>query len=255
MKRSASRSGRARAIALLVAALAAPARADGYDPYRIARAQFREQVARLVLRPLVLPAGTPDAERVRSDFEALIADALTRRGYAVVSSRVFADTWQRFSGDLGGVFDPVTGRPDPKKYELAWQHSVRELERSHEVDAVLSAEIAIEPMAFGIGWWWWEAAGQPLRWQGHKLPSAPNQQPQRVEGPYLGVVIQDRAQVPLYEGRLALAWSRIYLARGYEEVPPAELYADRARNREAVEQLLSVLVDRKAGDGDRAGSP
>lgn len=241
----------ARALALLFAALAGPARGDGeYDPYRIPREQFREQVSRVALRPLELPDGTANAERVRAEFERLITEALQRRGYGVVPSRVYADTWLRFATDLGGIFDPVTGRPDDKKYELAWQHTARELERSQDVDAVLSARIAFDVMPAGIGFWYWEAAGQPLRWRGQAVLSAPNQQPQRVEGPYLTLLIHDRAGVLLYDIRVPLAWARVYMAGGYEEVPPGELYADHERNQETLEKLLAPLVDRNASDGD-----
>ena len=249
MNRGKSRA-RGWATALLFAALAAPVRGDeAYDPYRIPRAQFHEQVKRVALRPLRLPDGTPDAERVRSEFERLIAAELERRGYAVVPSSAFRETWLRFATDLGGVFDPVTGRPDPQREELAWQHTARELERSQNVDAVLAAEIAFDVMPAGIGFWYWEAAEQPLRWRGHNLLSAPNQQPQRVEGAYLGALIFDPARVPLYDIRFPLAWSRVYLAGGYEERPTRELYADHENNQETVQRLLESL-DRKAGDGD-----
>jgi hypothetical protein len=198
-----------------------------------------------------LPDGTADPDRVRSEFEGLIAAQLQRRGYAVVASPAFRDTWLRFTKDLGGVFDPVTGRADSEKYELAWQHTARELERTQDVDALLTAEVAFDAMPAELGFWSWQAAGQPIRWRGQTLPSAPNQQPQRVEGPYLTVRIHDRAHVPLYEVRMPLTWARVYLGGGYEEVPARELYTDPARNQKVVEQLLSGLVDRTSGRDGR----
>ena len=246
-------SERARAIALLVLALAAPLRGEESDPNRIPRARFRAEVARLALQPLQLPAGTPDSERVRNEFEGLIAAELQRRGYAVAPSSVFRESWLRFATDLGDVFDPVTGQPDPKKYALAWQYTARELERSHHVDAVVTSAIAFDAMPVSPGFLSLNAAGQPLRWRGGKLVAFPSGQPQgrpqRVEGAYLGVRIRDRAQALLYDLRLPLAWARVYLAGDYEERPPDQLYADREHNRETVEALLSQLVDRNAKSG------
>lgn len=235
------------ALALLFAVFALPARAgDDYDPYRIPREQFRAEVSRVALRPLRLPDGTPDAERVRVELEGLIAAELEKRGYTVVPSEAFADTWRRFATDLGGVYDPISGMPDAQKYVLAQQHTVRELERTQNVDGVLSASIALDAMPAYIGFWSWEAAGTPIRWQGKDLPSAVNQQPQRVEGPYLRVLIHDNAQVLLYDAQIALAWSRVYVGGGYEEVPATELYGKRERNQETVAKLLAPMVDRKA---------
>jgi hypothetical protein len=236
------------ALALLFWALALPARADGeYDPYRIPREQFSAQVSRVALRPLRLPDGTPDAERLRAELEGLIAAELEKRGYTVVSSQVFAETWRRFARDLGGVYDPVSGMPDAQKYLLAQQHTVRELERTQKVDAVLSPSIALDAIPAYIGFWYWEAAGTPIRWQGKDLASAVNQQPQRVEGPYLRLLIHDNAQVLLYDAQIALAWSRVYVGGGYEEVPAGEIYGSRERNQKTVEKLLGLLVDRTSG--------
>jgi hypothetical protein len=241
-----SSSLRAGAIALLVAALAAPVRGDGYDPYRIPRAQFREQVARVVLRPLQLPAGTPDAERVRSDFEGLIADALTRRGYTVVPSRVRRDLAAHLARSRR-VFDPVSG--DPIR-STSWRGSTPSASSSaaRRGRRVLG-EIAIEPMPFGIGFWYWEAAGQTLRWRGHGLPSA------RTSSRSASGRVSRRADPG---SRAGAALRRADPARvvahlpgpRLREVPAAELYADREHNQEAVAKLLEPLVDRKDGGGD-----
>lgn len=247
MRRVASRA--CLALALLLA-LALPARGEEYDPYEIPREQFRAQVSRVALRPMRLPDNTPDAARVRAELETLITAELEKRGYTVIGSKTFAEIWRRYAADLGGVFDPVTGMPDAEKYALAQQHTVRELERTQNVDAVLTASIGLDAMTAYMGFWSWKAAGTAIRWKGRDLYSAQNQQPQRVEGPYLALTLHDPAQVLLYSGRIALTWSRVYAGGGYEEVPVAELYGDRGRNQEKVGLLLAPLVDRKAAAAD-----
>ena len=76
--------------------------------------------------------------------------------------------------------------------------------------------------------------------------------PQRVEGPYLAVLLRDLAYAPLYGWTVPLAWSRVFAGGGYEDAPHDAIYGNAARNQEVVEMLLDPLVDRNAGAGARS---
>jgi hypothetical protein len=233
------------ALAFGLALLAGGARGaagEDYDPFRIPREQFRAQVKRVALRPLVAPPGAPEVVRARASLEGLIAAALERQGFAVVPSREFGEAWRRFAGDLGGVYDPVSGEPDEAKYQAAWEYTTRELETRLDVDAILVSNVHYDFIQPALGFGDWKAAGKTLLWQGQPLGAAPIAQPQRVEGPFLGVRIFDRAAVLLYDVRMPLEWSRIYAGRGYEERPETELLNDATRNAEVVDTLLGYLA-------------
>ena len=231
----------------LLAAAAFGAAAEEYEPHKTPRAQFRTQVDRIALRPLRLDPGIADATRDR--FEPLIRAELEARGYGVVGSSQFRDTWVRFARDLGGVYDAATGSPIEEKHKLAWEHTTRELERTLGVDAVLTPEITvelqrIEPSGPGTGVFvHWTAGGEPLLWQGERLYTERNH-PQRVEGPYLVVSIHDRAGVPLFEEAVPIRWSRTYIAGGYEERPASQVYLDDERNRSVVRTAFEKLEPR-----------
>jgi hypothetical protein len=226
-------------------ACAGHAGAQEYDPHQTSREQFRTQVSRLAMEPMVLPSETPDADRVCAGFEQLVAAELQAHGYEVVPSKVFREIWRRYAEDLGGVFDPVTGEALEKKHELTWEHTGRELEAKHGVDAVVRALIVSGPLRFDAGGFslGWRAAGQTLVWRGERMWSEAAM-PQRVEGPYLTVFIVDRGGVLHYAMRAPIEWSRIYANRGYEEKPVTALYQDAQRNQRAVREVFEKLEPR-----------
>lgn len=245
MKREVWRTGCALWLAL---AVGGTARAEPVDPYDVPREQFREQVAHLALRPLALPPGTPDPERVRAEFERLFVQELERRGYTVTPSSVFAETWKRFSSDLDGVYDAVTGKADGAKFEAAWGHTLRELERERGVDAVLVSTIHFDLLPYGADGpfpRYTTAAGEPVEIGGKKFWGRPNM-PLRVDGAFLDVAILDRANVRLYSLRVPIRWSRVYINGGVLDRPASELYADAERNRSRVAILLEQLEMRGA---------
>jgi hypothetical protein len=231
-----------------VAALClAPTRsaAEDFDPFHVPAEQFHRQVKRVVLRPLAFPIGTHDPARVRTDFEALLSAGLERRGFSVVASTEFEETWRGFASDLGGVFDSVTGEREESTFDAAWEHTTRELERRLDVDAILSPSISFDAVTpwHDVGTFVtdsrWKALDEVLTWQGQPLFV---DQPQRVEGPYLSVRILDRGGVALYSVRAPIEWARVFALGGYEERPADALYRDAARNRAVVELLLEDLA-------------
>jgi hypothetical protein len=245
MKRAVWRTGCALWLAL---AAGAAARAEPVDPYDVPREQFREQVAHVALRPLALPPGTPDPERVRAEFERSFVQELERRGYTVTASSVFAETWKRFSSDLGGVYDAVTGKVDDKKFDAVWDYTLRELERERGVDAVLVSSIHFDLLPYGADGpfpHYTTAVGEPVEVDGKKFWGRPSM-PLRVDASFLGAMILDRAGVRLYSLSVPIRWSRVYINGGAFDRSVSELYADTERNRSRVAILLQQLETRGA---------
>lgn len=229
-------------------ALAAAAGAEDFDPYKIPRAQFAARVHTIALKPLWLPVGTPQPERVRQTFEALLADGLRAKGYAVVPSSAYETLWRQMSERLGGTYDPVTGDARKEAHDAARDHTGRELARLHQIDAVLDAAIGIGRASFGRGLFSYYTWDEPLRWQGRSLGTYIDDVPQQVLGAYLNVVITDLAGVELYGIRAPIEWTAVYVGRGFEKKPPAEIYDEAERNQRAVALDLEPLID--AGEAE-----
>ena len=184
---------------------------------------------------------------LRAEFERLFAQELERRGYTVTPSSVFAETWKRFSSDLGGVYDAVTGVADDAKWDAAWGHTLRELERGRGVDAALVSAINFDMVPYGADGpfpRYTTGVGEPVEVNGEKFWGRPSE-PLRVDAAYLNVMIRDRAGVLLYSLRVPIRWSRVYVnGTGTFERPVAELYTDPERNRRSVEILMEQLESR-----------
>lgn len=238
MRRSASWG----AALLATLCCAATAAGEELNPYEMPAQQFAARVRTIALRPIGVPGDVPHPDALRARIEALVGDRLRAKGYEVVAPTVWAATWLEMSRRLGGTFDVITGDPRPEQFKAAFDHTARELERTHGVDAVLSAFVSIGPASFGRGLFAFETWGQSLRYAGQVVGPEIWEAPQSVRGAYLNVLITDLAGDKLYGIRYGIEWTAIYVARGYEERPLAEVFDEPERIERAVDEDLAPLV-------------
>ena len=222
-----------------------PAAAGSFNPYAVPREQVQARVHTIALNRVVLPPGTADADAVRDRFESLIMARLQAQGFKTVPAAAYEEVWGAMSARVGGVFNPVTGRADEKKFETVREHTARELEHRHGADAILDAFVtvgyALPGTTFGLPMGHYALWGQAIPWQGKPIPEPPVNRPQQVRATYLDVILRDLAGTKLYGIRLGIEWVRVYVARSYEDRPPAELYAlDRCKK--SVDGALDMLV-------------
>jgi len=228
--------------ALATAVCVVAAHAEEFNPYEIPERQFAAQVRTIALRPVGVPSDAPDPEALRARIEALITERVRAKGYTVIPSTAWATVWRQMSERLGGTYDPVTGEPRADQFKAAFEHTTRELERTEGVDALLSAFISIGPAPFGRGLFAFSTWDQPLQFAGQTVGPEIWEAPQSVRGAYLTVVIADLAGTKLYGVRHGIEWTAVFVARGYEERPPAQIYDEPARIQAAVDGDLERLV-------------
>ena len=216
------------------------------DPYLVPREEVQRKVRTIALWPVILPAGTEDAEPIRTLFESLIVQKLQSKGFATVAPDELASVWRRMSERLGGVYDPLTGEIRKERYDAAWQHATRELGRRFGVDAVL--EVAINEddwlprIKLGLGRDYYAVMGELITWGGEPIfASAPNL-PQKLRGVALGVRLFDLTGTVMYAYSAGIEWCRIFVARSHEERPRREMYTSVTRNQGAVDRALGALV-------------
>jgi len=51
----------------------------------------------------------------------------SKNGLEVIAAQEFSESWNGFAAQVGGVYDSVTGQPDPKKYQAVRDFTSREL--------------------------------------------------------------------------------------------------------------------------------
>jgi hypothetical protein len=221
---------------------------EDYDPFKFPRAQVRERLHVVAMRPAFVPHLVDASGSAAALLEAIATDRLERAGVEVVASPEFERHWLAASERLEGVFDPITGKPDEKKTKAAFEHIAREMEGEQGVDGFIRLWVSFDVflpyrrnlLLVGI----YAAAGEDLLWNGKTILEGDSflSMPQRVEGTRLSVSIHDLNGVLLYDISMPLQWTTIYKDRSHQERPAAELF-EGARTGKVVDELLAELIE------------
>lgn len=234
-------------LALLLALFAAEAPLAAEEtPYRVPRELVRARVETIALAPLRLPPDYEHDERARQAILEPLLKKLEIKGYKVVPPSEYDAVWRAHAGKLGQVYDPLTGRADEDKRKVAYDLTARELAARHGVDAILFVEVTIDDLppssAFAEIGPAFRFANQIPSWQGNDIGGGLAWHPQKVVGNVLELTLVDLAGAVMYGMSVPMEWTRIYIARGYEDAPASTLY--RAQVRRAVDRATDPLVAR-----------
>lgn len=241
------RAGRRRLAlgALVTALLASACTTTPYDPFRIPAAELRERVRIIALAPLQANSEIADRARAREQIEPLVIARLEAGGFEVVPSAEMERYWRAAAADVGDVFDPVTGKVDPERYDAVESAVFHELRSEHAADAVLWLRIYTVDL-YGAGsrttfcgttddvYW---PAGQLSRLQTATL----------VFATCLSTTLYDMEERELYGIRSGLETVETFAWQTRAERPLEGRLRDPARLQQAVEQTLGPLADRLAG--------
>lgn len=113
----------------------------------------------------------------------------------------------------GDLHDPITGKPDPAKWKLAREHTLRELTREHQIDGVVDWGYYEAPVFdLSDAGPWWTVAGEPLsigakKLRVYELGIGAN----RVVGLWAWLAVSDRSDATLYRETATIAWSELRL--------------------------------------------
>ncbi len=230
----------------LALAQAATAAGEKYDPYKVPREHVRASVHTIALEPVRLPPSIENGAALRARIESLLTAKLRSGGFTVVPAAEYEQVWRQMSRRLGGVFDALTGVADQAKYDLAREHTARELADRLEIDALLVTMVSVSALPAGIRSSMFEAkyyaAGQMLVFRGEPIRGAPVNLPQKVLGTYLNVRLDNLDGVDLYSVRAPIEWVEIYAGRDHDGRPPSEWLTDPSRVSETVDLTLDDLV-------------
>ena len=122
-----------------------------YNPFKIDQNKFYANTKTIALAPCWIRPDLEVSEQVIEKFELIIGDKLREAGFSVVSSKHYRDIWKRMIEQMGGYFDPKTGKRDGSKFKAVQEHCYRELGRKYKPDAVLISRILIVEAPFHQG--------------------------------------------------------------------------------------------------------
>ena len=123
----------------------------GQDPdsnFMIPRAELISTVKTIGVMPLSVADEVPDADAVSARYEGEIVARLTSAGFVVVLPSAMREIRERVRATLGGLYDPMTGRPINEKVVAYDEFSDSEYRTAHKVDAVLQGAIIMQSVMF-----------------------------------------------------------------------------------------------------------
>jgi hypothetical protein len=228
------------AAALIGAGCAATA--PPYNPFRVSQEEFHGKIKRVALLPVRGGAALP--EPVRAKFDSLIEVKLREAGFSVVPARESGDIYDRMTKQLGGIFDPATGKRDESKSKTAIDYTRRELSTKFNIDAVLYPTILSVGARFAANLASWDGVAEST--------IAPGSYGSALIGTItalsLAITIEDRAGAVVYVNRggiqllTKIQREGLFQAPKFVAVPPIELFANEERTVAAVNIALAPLV-------------
>jgi hypothetical protein len=119
------------------------------------RVDVLAHVKRVGMLPAFLPPGFGQRDDVKAVLELKASEALSRAGFEVVGSEDYKAALQRFSHQLGGLYDPMTGAMRPEQAKAADQNARREFIDKNHLDGyvLLSVRSAKADFRFGSAYW------------------------------------------------------------------------------------------------------
>ncbi len=228
---------------LVIALLGAGcATAPPYNPFKIAQDEFYGKIKTIALSPVAVAVDLEDAEPVKTKFESLIETTLREAGFSVVPSREYAAIWKRMTEQMGGFFDPVTGKRDETKLKTVREHTLRELNTKFTVDAVLYPSIRVVKANFVQNQATWDGTSESLTTGGFLGALLGGQYRGTVGALSLVAVIEDTHGVDVYINGGGIQVLSKVSGGGFIPVSRNELFANEERNVAAVNIALGSLV-------------
>ncbi len=206
---------------------------------RPAAGDFRVQVRALCLLPLDSQASLPDEPARLAAFEALLVDRLKRGEYHVVPAEQTVAAYRRATQQLGGAFDPHTGRRDAARYTTVRRQALHQVGTELGCQALLDPTIAVVSAPFSNGFARWDgvdvevsdAFGAPHGWI-------------TALSLWVSILDFDDQEVffntggiqPIFQIEMGVFDDEL------KPVPEAQLLTDPARNQKAIDVCLEPVL-------------
>jgi hypothetical protein len=215
-----------------------------YNPFNVSQEEFYSKTRTIALATVRLPSGVADPDSVKANFESMITAKLQEGGFLVVPSREFADTWKQMNEQIGGYFDPLTGKRDETKLKTVREHTMQEISTKFNADAVLFPTIYVVSVKWQGGTVKWHGTSEPLM-------SADRQILETVFGVSRGGTVPALSLNAILED---IHGTRLYLMNGgiqltaklsggqFTAVPVQDLLVNPERNQAAVNIALDPLT-------------
>ncbi len=212
-----------------------------YNPFKIPETEFRGKIHTIALSPIILPDGLEEPDKVKEKFESLIDARLRELGFTVIPSKEYLAVWKQMTEQLGGYYDPVTGKRDETKYKAVRTHTLREMNTKLKADAILHSMVRVVQARFKNNTAAWDGVTENIQGSGWKAFLAG---PQRgtIGALTLVVFIEDPNEVPMYSDGGGIQTVARLSGSTFTPIPQTDLFKDEQRNANSVKIALDALA-------------
>lgn len=211
-----------------------------YNPFKIPQDEFYSKIKTIALAQIRVPRDLEDPTPVRSRFESLIDAKLREAGFSTVPSRELEAIFDKVAQQKGGLFDPVTGKPDEARVKSVWENTLLLMRERFNADSVLLPRIEVVDAEFYEG---------EANWDGANEWFTSRERNGSIRALSLVVVIKDASGLDVYIGRGGIQVASKISGGKFVLLPRAELFANQERNVAAVNVALNPLVRKPAPTG------
>ena len=220
-------------LVILIATCTTPRAEPPYALFVTPESDFFDNTERVALVPLESDDDLEVPDSVVTEFESLLRGELEQAGFHVIPSLVYEELWIRVVQDVGGIFDPYTGRRDDERFQRAVDRLREELKENFEPDVLLRPELWVVDAPFHDAVARWDGTSQDISTSRFRFG-----QDGFVLALTFGIVVEDLEGIELY-----VNGGGIEVLETLESVVPTEaLFADRERIRNAVLTALEPLT-------------
>ncbi len=134
------------------------------------RVDVLAHVKRVGLLPAYLPPGFGQREDVKAMLESKASEELRQAGFEVVGSQDYKAAFERFSRQLGGLYDPLTGAVKSQQMRAAEENARHEFIDKDHLDGYVLLSIRSTKASFDYDFAYWDGA----RERSDGRPAAPS---------------------------------------------------------------------------------
>lgn len=133
---------------LIAALLAAGCASAAYDPFRISPDEFRRRVKTIAVASVAVSSDLGGNSAAQA-FNPAIETKLQEAGFKVVPTQEFRGIWDAKATELGGLFDPQTGKMNEAKATTLLSHARGEMKTRFNADALVLPHVRRVTARFG----------------------------------------------------------------------------------------------------------
>jgi hypothetical protein len=259
---------KALTILAVILGLIGCAHRQAYTPFKVDEQEFYQRIGTIALASVSIPDGIPNAEDVKNKFQDSISDKLREAGYHIIAAKIFSETWDNMSKQLGGIFDNNTGEIIKSKRDAVWEDIRKELESRYKANAIILPTVyAVQaPFRCGIVTWdeameyvWVGQYGKPESEFSRFLSCMGNSTSGTTSALSLGVIIIDMKGNKLYGNKAGiqvlnkLLRGSFLVSNAFRSIPDDKLLSFEDRNNKAVETVLKPILEKRRHPGVEKG--